>query len=160
MQRLQDAYAEGHISREEMDERLHRALTATTRGELVEALASLPEQDAGTSSTIAAAGGRIRRRGAWRVPRTLKVESAYGRVRLDLPRAIIEHPVVDIELQLGTGGARITVPHDAIVEVEDLRTGWKDTAYAPPRGSRSGGPRIRISGAMGFGRLRIRHARH
>jgi hypothetical protein len=74
--------------------------------------------------------------------------------------AVVEHPVVDIELQLGTGRAKITVPRDAIVDVEELRTGWKDTLYKPRRRpSRPGGPTIRISGSMGFGRLKIRHAR-
>jgi hypothetical protein len=78
---------------------------------------------------------------------------------LDLSRAVIEHSVVDIELQLGTGRAKITVPRDAIVDVEDLRTGWKDSLYKTRRRSRPGGPRIRISGTVGFGRLKIRHAR-
>ncbi|MGW0331691.1 DUF1707 SHOCT-like domain-containing protein [Streptomyces sp. NPDC003011] len=159
VQRLQEAYAEGHISHEEMDERLHQILTARTHSELGPALASLPRTKADTASTIAAAGGRIKRRGAWRVPRRLKVESAYGRVHLDLSRAVIGHPVVDIELRLGTGRAKITVPRDALVDFDDLRTGWKDTRYKPPRRSAAGGPTIRISGAMGFGRLRIRHAR-
>ncbi|MGW5210092.1 DUF1707 SHOCT-like domain-containing protein [Streptomyces sp. NPDC004051] len=158
LQRLQEAYAGQRISHEEMDERLDQVLLAKTRSELVSALASLPEEHTGTTSTIAAAGGRIQRRGAWRVPRTLKVESAYGRVRLDLSRAIIEHPVLDIELQLGTGGARITVPRDAVVDVGGLRTGWKDLRYKARRPSRPGGPKIRISGTMGFGRLKIRHA--
>ncbi|GAA3310503.1 DUF1707 domain-containing protein [Streptomyces cinereospinus] len=142
---LQQAYAEGLISHEELDGRLHQALTATARGELVSALVSLPEQQPGTASTIAAAGGRIKRRGAWRVPRTLEVESAYGSVRLDLSRAVIEHPVVDIELHLGTGGARITVPRDTVVDVEGLRAEWKDLRYeargAPaPAARRSASP--------------------
>ncbi|MGA4846094.1 DUF1707 SHOCT-like domain-containing protein [Streptomyces sp. G5(2025)] len=160
VQRLKDAYAGEHLSLEEMDACLHRALTARTRGELSAALISLPPETPGTTSTIAAAGGRIRRRGAWRVPRVLKVESAFGKVRLDLSRAVIEHRVVDIELRLGTGGARITVPRDATVELEGLNTGWKDVLYKPRRRSDPGrGPRIRVSGTMGFGRLRIRHAR-
>ncbi|CDR15034.1 DUF1707 SHOCT-like domain-containing protein [Streptomyces iranensis] len=166
VRRLQDAYAQGHISHEEMDQRLHTVLTATTHDELASALASLPAEPPGATSTIAAHSGRIRRRGPWRVPRTLKVESAFGRVHLDLSRAVIEHPVIDIELALGTGRARITVPRDAIVDVEGLSTGWKDLRYKP-RPQRSlpggpggpGGPKIRISGAVGFGRLKIRHAR-
>jgi len=80
-------------------------------------------------------------------------------VRLDLSRAIFEHPVVDIELHLDTGGATITVPRDAIVDVEGLRTGWKDVRHKARRPSRPGGPKIRILGTMGFGRLRIRYAR-
>lgn len=159
VQRLQAAYAEERVSHQEMDERLGRALTATTHGELASVLASLPAEDPGATSTIAAAGGRIRRRGVWRVPRNLKVESAFGRVGLDLSRAVFEHPVLDIELRLGTGNARITVPRDAIVDVEGLSTGWKDLRYRPRQPSRPGGPRIRFSGAMGFGRLKIRHAR-
>ncbi|MFD5898843.1 DUF1707 domain-containing protein [Streptomyces sp. NPDC060366] len=158
VRRLQEAYAEGHISHEEMDERLNHALTARTRGDLAPALDSLPAEKAPTTSTIAAAGGRIKRRGAWRVPRTLKVESAFGRVRLDLSRAIIEHPLIEIELQMGTGGARITVPRDAIVDIEGLHSGWKDVRYKPRRPSGPGGPTIRITGVMGYGRLKIRHA--
>jgi DUF1707 SHOCT-like domain len=57
VQRLQEAYTEGHISHEEMDERLHQVLTAKTHSELVQALASLPEENAGTTSTIAAVSG-------------------------------------------------------------------------------------------------------
>lgn len=155
---LQEAYAQGRISHQELDKRLHLALTAATHRDLQQALAALPAENAGTTSTIAAAKGRIRRRGAWRVPRTLKVESAYGRVHLDLSRAIIEHPIVDIELHLAFKGAKITVPRDAIVDFEDLRTVWKDTLYKTPRHSRARGPRIRISGTMGYGRLKIRHA--
>lgn len=89
----------------------------------------------------------------------LKVTSAYGTVHLDLSRAVIEHPEVDIELHLGTGRARITVPRDAIVDIEDLCTTWKDPRHKPRRRSRPSGPRIRISGGMGYGRLTIRHAR-
>ncbi|MFE7356238.1 DUF1707 domain-containing protein [Streptomyces sp. NPDC057543] len=159
VQRLQEAYASERISHEEMDERLDQVLTANTHGELASAMASLPEGSPDATSTIAAAGGRIQRRGVWRVPRILKVESAFGRVRLDLSRAVIEYPVVDIELLLGAGGAKITVPRDAIVDVEGLRTGWKDLRYKIRRRSRPGGPKIRISGAMEFGRLIIRHAR-
>ncbi|TMR06728.1 DUF1707 domain-containing protein [Actinomadura soli] len=159
VKRLQEAYSEGHISHEEMDAHLDRVLTAKTSGELARALASLPAEKPGTTSTIAALTGPIRRRGVWRVPRTVKVESAFGRVRLDLSRAVIEHPVVDIELQLGTGRAKITVPRDAIVDIEDLRTVLKDASYRPRRGSRPDGPTIRISGTMGTGRLKIRHAR-
>ncbi|WP_255950774.1 DUF1707 SHOCT-like domain-containing protein [Streptomyces odontomachi] len=159
VQRLQDAYAEGHISHEEMDERLHRVLTAGNRDELVAALAALPQERAGTTSTIGALSGRIKRRGAWRVPRVLKVESAWGRVHLDLSRAVIDHPVIDIELALGTGKAHITVPRDAIVDLDGLQTTWKDPRYKVPRRPPSGGPTIRISGVMGFGRLTIHHAR-
>ncbi|MET8541067.1 DUF1707 domain-containing protein [Kitasatospora sp. NPDC004799] len=159
VERLQEAFTEGHLSHEEMDDRLHGVLTAKTRAELEPLLASLPEQDPAAVPTVAAVSGRLVRRGPWKVPRAFRVVSAFGRVRLDLSKAVIEHPVIEIDLGLGTGGARIVVPHDAVVDIEGLQGGWKDVRYAPPRRSRVGGPTIRITGTTGFGRLRIRHAR-
>lgn len=158
MRRVREAYAQERISHEEMDARPGQVLAAATLGELASALAPLPAEDPGVTSTIGAAGGRIKRRGPWLVPRVLKVESAFGRVRLDLSRALMEHPVVDIELSLGTGSAVIIVPREAIVGTEGLSTGWKDLRYRPRRPSGPGAARIRLSGAMGYGRLRIRHA--
>ncbi|WP_199537020.1 hypothetical protein [Spongiactinospora gelatinilytica] len=113
----------------------------------------------GGGPPISAVTGRIRRRGAWRVPRALTVASALGAVDLDLSRAIIEHPVIDIELRLGTGRARITVPRDAVVEVAGLHAGWREPRHKTRRCARPGGVRVRISGSMGLGRLTIRHAR-
>ncbi|OON74950.1 DUF1707 SHOCT-like domain-containing protein [Streptomyces tsukubensis] len=172
VRRVQEAYAGGHISHDKMDEHLHQVLAATRHSELDPVLASLPEDEAAkaegpagaegkvdTASTIAAVSGRIKRGGAWRVPRFLRVESAFGRVHLDLSRALLDQPVVDIELRLGTGRAKITVPRGATVELEGLRTVWKDTHYKSPRRPVPGGPTIRILGTMGYGRLRVRHAR-
>jgi DUF1707 SHOCT-like domain len=157
--RLQEAFAEGHLSREEMDKLLDVALTATTPGELVPVLSSLPDEDAGPVSKISGKAGRIRRRGAWRVPRVLTIESEFGSVDLDLSQAIIEHRVIDIELHLQFGKAKITLPHDAIVDLQDLRTVWKQPSHKPPQHARADGQRFRISGTMEFGRLKIRYKR-
>ncbi|HET6741623.1 MAG TPA: DUF1707 domain-containing protein [Kribbella sp.] len=159
VQRVQDAFTGGYLTHEEMDQRLHQVLSARTRREIEVALTSLPAPDPGRSATISAATGRIRRAGVWRVPRKLTVQSAFGRVTLDLSRAIFEQQDVDIELKLGTGSAKIRVPRDAVVEIDGLKTGWKDSQYRPPRQSSGTGPRIRIIGGVGFGRVRVRHAR-
>jgi hypothetical protein len=158
--RLQEAFAEGHISHAEMDAHLQAVLTAKTPGDLVPVLASLPDPNTGRTLTLAGKNGRFRRRGAWRVPRVLKVESEYGKVDLDLSRAIFENPVVDIELQLQFGRARITLPNDAVVDIDDLSTVWKQPIYSPQQRFEAGGPRIRISGSMEYGRLKIRHKAH
>nr|WP_206314339.1 DUF1707 domain-containing protein [Streptomyces coryli] len=162
VRRLREAYAEGHLSHEEMDARLDQALAARTGDELAAALESVPGAPVETSATIGAVSGRFTRRGVWRVPRHLKVQSALGRVRLDLSQAIIEHPEIDIELALGTGSAKIVVPRDAVVDLDGLSGAWKAPKYKPARpgsGSGTDGPTIRISGATGMGRLKIRHAR-
>lgn len=157
--RLQEAFAEGHLSREDMDGLLDAALTATTPGDLAPVLSSLPDKEAGPASKISGKAGRIQRRGAWRVPRILTIESEFGSVDLDLSRAIIEHRVIDIELQLRFGKAKITLPHDAIVDLEALRTVWKQPSHKAPQHARAAGLQIRISGTMEFGRLKIRYKR-
>jgi hypothetical protein len=81
-----------------MADHLQRGLSAKTHGDLVPVLASLPDTNTRRTLTLAGKSGRFRRRGAWRLPRVLKVDSEYGKVDLDLSREIIEHPVVDIEL--------------------------------------------------------------
>ena len=160
VRRLQEAFAEGHISHAEMDDHLQAVLTAKTPGDLVPVLDSLPDTDTGRTVILAGKSGRFRRRGAWRVLRVLKVESEYGKVDLDLSRAIFENPVVDIELQLRFGRARITLPDDAVIDIDDLSTIWKQPIYKTPQHFDDGGPRIRISGTMEYGRLKIRHNAH
>jgi Domain of unknown function (DUF1707) len=159
VRRVQEAFVEGHISHNEMDDRLQAVLTAKTQRDLHSAVASLPDPNVGRTTRIEAESGRIRRSGPWRVPRVLRVKSTYGRVDLDLSRAIIESPVVDIELELRFGGAKITVPADAVVDIDDLQTVWKQPVYTIPQRVDPGGPRIRISGTIEFGRLKIRHKR-
>ncbi|MEU8914721.1 DUF1707 domain-containing protein [Streptomyces nigrescens] len=157
IERLQEAFAQGYINREEMDERLQAALTAKTHGDLVPVLDSLPDKGTGPTVEIEARGGRIQRGGGWRVPRAFKIESEFGKVELDLSQAIIEYPVIDIELRLQYGRARIVLPRDATVDYEELAAEWKQPVYKARRRSSTGGPHIRISGAMEYGRLKLRH---
>lgn len=159
VRRLQEAFAEGLLTRDELDQRLHLALTATKSGELAPVLASLPGKEEGPSSKISVMRGRIKRRGDWRVPRVLMIHNEYGSVDLDLSHAIIEYPVTDIKLQLPYGKAKITLPRDAVVDLEDLNTVWKQPIHRPPQGGRAEGPRVRISGTMEYGRLKIRYRR-
>jgi hypothetical protein len=89
VRRLQNAFAKGHISHAEMDDHLQVVLTVKTHGYLAPVIASLQDTDTGRTVTLAGKSGRFRRRGAWRVPRVLKVDSEYRKVDLDLSRAII-----------------------------------------------------------------------
>jgi hypothetical protein len=157
-QLLQDGYAKGQLSHQELDQCLEQVLSAKTRGQLDVAVAGLQTQNPDDRTTIAAVNGIIWRRGRWLVPANLTVASALATVYLDLSRAIIEHPVVDLEILLGVGRARIIVPRDSIVDLEDMATGMKGMTYKPRRPSRSGGLQIRIHGAVGMRKLTVRHA--
>ena len=161
VRRVQEAFADGHISHADMDDHLQAVLTAKSPGDLVPALAALPDPHPGRTLVLAGKGGRFRRRGPWRVPRVLKVESEYGKVdSWTSSGATFEYQVVDIELQLRFGRARITLPDDAVVDLDDLSTVWKQPIFKTPQRFDAGGPRIRISGTMEFGRLTIRYKAH
>lgn len=157
--RLQEAYASGELSHEELEDHLQQALTATTSNELAPILASLPAIEEDRTVRIAAKAGRIQRRGTWRAPKRFEIESEFGKVDLDLSSAIIEHPAIQLDLRLRFGKARITVPRNAVVELDDLRCEWKQPVDRPPVDRPTDGVRIKISGEMEFGRLTVRYAR-
>lgn len=159
VQRAQEAFAAGQISHEDLVAHLDVVLSASTSADMVPVLAALPERGAGRTLVLTGMNGRFRRDGVWRVPGEITVESEYGKVDLDLSRAIFEEPSVDIVLQLTYGRARITVPADAVVDLDGLTTVWKQPHYRAPQRVATGGPRIRILGTMEYGRLKVRHAR-
>lgn len=156
--RVQDAFAQGAISHQELELRLHAVLTAQTSEQMHAALGSLPSPTAGRVVKIVAMSGRIVRQGRWSVPSVLQIESDYGRVSLDFSRATFETPVVDLELQLRFGRAKIIVPAVAVVDLDGLQAKWKQPRYEVPGHAPSAGPLIRVSGSMEFGRLTVRHA--
>lgn len=157
--RLQQAFAAGHLTYEELDARLQSVLTARTQDAVRQAVATLPDPDRGRAVNIVAMNGRIRRRGPWRVPRTMRIESENGSVSLDFTQAIFEAPTLDLELQLRFGRARLVVPAGAEVEVDDLQSVWKQPRLRAPGQGAADGPLIRVSGFMEYGRLTVRHRR-
>jgi hypothetical protein len=150
---LQDAFAQGRLDSHELEARLERVLTATFPGELEPVLAGLPDDVVELSST----NGRVTRTGDWRVPRVLRIVSEYGRVRLDLSRAAIHHAEIHIELRLEYGSAIIILPRGATANADDARTRW-GTVTSKVR-ERPGRTHVRVSGELGYGRLRIRYRR-
>jgi hypothetical protein len=159
LERLRDAFAVGHLSYDGFGERLDALMAARTADAVASVVASLPEAVPDRVVRLGGVNGKVRRTGAWAVPRVLTVESEYGSVELDLAHAVFDSPAVDIELQLTYGRARIVVPWNAVVDLDDLRTDWKQPRYQPPDRVSARGPVVRITGRMEYGRLQIRHAR-
>ncbi|MEW1845641.1 DUF1707 domain-containing protein [Nonomuraea angiospora] len=158
VQRLQQAFADGRLGPAEMEERLERALTATSHGDLVAVTADLPELPDETVE-LSSAGGRIRRAGDWQVPRRLRIDSEYGQVRLDLSRAVIAHAEIEIGLRLGYGSATIVLPRGASANADGVRTEWGRVTCEAPGRPRPGAPHVLVTGTIPYGRLRIRVAR-
>ncbi|MEV1178843.1 DUF1707 domain-containing protein, partial [Nonomuraea sp. NPDC049784] len=123
VRRLQEAFADGRLTAAEMEERLEQALAAASHAELTSAIADLPELP-DELVELRSTGGRILRAGDWQVPRRLSIESEYGKVRLDLSRAVVDHPEIEIDLRLEYGSATIVLPPGATANTDGVRTEW------------------------------------
>ncbi|MGW0811606.1 DUF1707 SHOCT-like domain-containing protein [Nonomuraea sp. NPDC002799] len=156
--RVQQAFADGRLSPGEMEERLERALTATSRGDLEPALAGLPDP-LDDVVRLGTTGGHVKRSGDWRVPRLLWIESEYGKVRLDLSRAALDHPLIDIELRLAYGSATIILPPGATADADGARSHWGSVTCKAPGRPRPGSAHVRVGGEVDHGSVLIRYPR-
>ncbi|MEU7451699.1 DUF1707 SHOCT-like domain-containing protein [Streptosporangium roseum] len=159
VQRIQWAFTEGHLTPEELDERLERALTATSDGDLMPAVAGLPDDRMEDVVQLKSTSGRVRRVGEWSVPRVLRIESKYGGVVLDLSRTVIDYPEIEIELQLRYGSATIVLPSGATANADGAQTEWGEVICTVPGRARPGKLHVRVTGELAYGRLRIRYPR-
>ncbi|YCK35099.1 DUF1707 SHOCT-like domain-containing protein [Actinomadura sp. ATCC 39365] len=161
-ERLQHAFVEGRLTRPELEDRLGLALTARTYGDLLDLITDLPAAAAPADDVVEleSKSGHVRRSGDWAVPRRLRISSQYGGVDLDLSQAVIPHPVVDLELDLRYGSARITVPEGAAVNVDAFRTDWGQTVVGDvPGRQRPGVLYLVVGGRANYGGLRVRYPR-
>jgi Domain of unknown function (DUF1707) len=103
------AAGDGRLTADELDERLEKALTARTTGELAVLTADLPAVP-GTASVqpkdlveIKCMGGNAGRRGAWVVPRRMDISAIGGNVKLDFTEAVITGPTLHIDTAVRGG---------------------------------------------------------
>ncbi|MFI6325606.1 DUF1707 domain-containing protein [Nonomuraea sp. NPDC050556] len=157
LHRLQQAFADGRLGQEEMEERIERALVARTHSQLAPVLADLSVPYVDEPVRLVSTGGSLKRGEGWRVPRRVRIESEYGGAELDLSRAIIEHGVIEIDLQLRYGSVRIWLPAGATVDIDRVATEWGRSTYRPARRSAPAGVHVRLTGRLGYGSLKVRH---
>jgi len=142
-QRLHTALSEGRITLSELEERLAVVYAARYEADLRPPLADLPAEvpvavtPAGPPMVLKAGMSTIKRTGPWRVPPRIRVLSGMGSVTLDFCDAENPHPVVEIELELGAGSAKLLVPDDAPTSTTSC-PGWaRCTAACRRRSSRA-----------------------
>jgi hypothetical protein len=167
---LRMAAGDGRLTVEELDERLEKALTARTYGELASLSRDLP---AGMGLVAGADGlkpkemvridcrsGRARRDGRWLVPQQMEVRVTSGHVRLDFTEAVITQPLLKIYAEVGSGGLKLLTKPGIVVDTDDVsvrsgavkvRAPWSPDVPAILR--------IEVSGRVGSGRLKARPPR-
>lgn len=165
--KLRVALGEGRITMVELEERLAVVYAARFASDLLPPFDDLPGDPrdvladvplttpVGPPLVLRAGRGTLRRVGQWQVPARLRVQSTMGAVLLDFTRAELTHPVVEIELELGAGPARLLLPDDATADVEGLHAGLglvRSRVECRP----GTGPHFRIYGRAGVGSVVVR----
>ena len=166
-ERLQTAMAEGRITFTELDERLAAVYAARYEAELLPPLADLPGATpapppvpARTPTVLRAGMSGIKRTGAWSVPARLRVQSLMGTVLLDFSRAENPHPVVEIELEIAAGSAKLLLPDDATANVDGLIATLGEIKSRVPSQPRPGGTHFVVRGRCGLGSVVVRRRFH
>ncbi len=163
--RLNRALTEGRITVSELEERLAVVYGAKYEVDLLPPLADLPPDasvspvavtPAGPALVLKAGMSTIKRTGRWSVPARLRVLSGMGSVVLDFCDADNPHPVVEIELELGAGSARLLVPDDATANIDDLVPGMGSVKSRVPSRPRAGSPHFVVHGRTAMGSVTVR----
>jgi hypothetical protein len=171
---LQTAFAEGRLSEEEFDTRVHAALSARTQGELERLLADLPVSAAPQTTPsppapawrvghlVLAIMGSAMRRGRWRLPEWCTSVAIMGSCSLDLRAAQRDAPVSVITAVAIMGSVQVIVPPGVRVEMHGLSLmgDWSNSVRGDDLPS--GAPEVHVRGfaLMGGVRVRTRALKH
>ena len=119
---LSGAAADGRLTLEEHSERVARAYSARTLGDLAELTADLAEASAQPlrlDGSKAALGlfGNDERAGRWVVPENFAATAIFGEVNLDLTEALLQRPHVILHATAIFGNVHVLVPEGVNVEM-------------------------------------------
>ncbi|MER6354523.1 DUF1707 domain-containing protein [Streptomyces sp. NPDC001634] len=135
---LRDAAADGRLDIDELEERVERALTARTFADLEPLAEDLPVAAPAPPTVRAPAptapadgeverwhvsGQRLRREGAWVVPRIIELDVHGGSARLDYTVARLpEGGQSTLRISTHGGSVRLTVPPGIAVDLSGIST--------------------------------------
>jgi hypothetical protein len=158
---LRVSAGDGRLTAEELDERLERAMTARTYGELARLVADLPAT--GSVANVPAprvkdvvriecGSGHAKRDGRWVVPQRIEARVHSGQVKLDFTQAVITGPLLQIDADVRSGHIVLVTKPGIVVDTDDvvvrsghikIRTPWGPDVPEVLR--------IEVSGKVGSG---------
>jgi hypothetical protein len=156
---LAEAMSDGRLTTEEHAERVQRAFSARTLGQLAELTADLAVPSA---QPVRLDGGRVvagifgpaRRDGRWVVPENLTVTAMFGEVEVDFTQAILQTSRVQLYATVFGGRLRLIVPEGVSVIVSGHMVLGRKRGGTPPAGP--GGPVIEVKALVLGGELTVR----
>jgi len=156
---LGEAMSDGRLTQEEHAERVQRAFSARTLGELAELTADLAVPSAQPvrldgGRTITGVFGPARRDGRWVVPENLTVTAMFGEVEVDFRQAILQTSRVQVYATVFGGRLRLIVPEGVSVIVSGHMVLGRKRGSTPPPGP--GAPVIEVKALVLGGELSVR----
>ena len=157
---LGEAMSDGRLTQEEHAERVQRAFSARTLGELAALTADLAVPSAqpvrlDTGRTISGIFGPARRDGRWVVPENLTVTAMFGEVEVDFRQAILQASRVQVYATVFGGRLRLIVPDGVSVIVSGhMVLGRKRGSTPQPAGPDA--PVIEVKALVLGGELSVR----
>jgi hypothetical protein len=157
---LSAAMGDGRLTPDEHADRVQRAFTARTLGELADLTADLA---APSAQPVRLDGGRViagifgpaRRDGRWVVPENLTVTAMFSEVEVDFTQAILQSSRVQLYATVVGGKLRLIVPDGVSVTVTGhMVLGRKRGSTPPPAGP--GSPVIEVKAMVLGGELSVR----
>jgi hypothetical protein len=167
---LRVAAGDGRLTAEELDERLEKALTARTYGELAALSRDLPAAP-GLPAGMHAAGpkeliridrgsGWAKRDGRWLVPHRIEVRVTSGHVTLDFTEAVITQPSLQIDASVRSGKLNLVTKPGIVVDTDEVAVRSGGVKVRAPWGPEV--PvilHIQVSGKVGSGHICARPPR-
>ncbi|MBV9380411.1 MAG: DUF1707 domain-containing protein [Streptosporangiaceae bacterium] len=167
---LRVAAGDGRLTSEELDERVERALTARTYGELTALTSDLPATARSAMTVpvpqakdvvrIECRSGHAQREGRWVVPQRMEVRVTSGHVKLDFTEAVITQPVLRIDTTVRSGHLKLVTRPGIVVDTDDVSVRSGHVKVREPWDSDV--PvllRVEVAGSVGSGHLLARPRR-
>src|SRR5580693_893643 len=157
---LAEAVSDGRLTPDEHAERVQRACTARTLGELADLTTDLVVASA---QPVRLDGGRVisgifgpaKRDGRWVVPETLTVNAMFGEVEVDVTQAILQASHVQVPATVIGGRLRLVVPDGvSVVVTAPLVLGRRRGGTPPPADADT--PVIEVKGLVLGGEIIVR----
>jgi hypothetical protein len=167
---LRVAAGDGRLTADELEERLEKALTARTYGELAALSRDLPTGPTPLAGAVAekpkemiridCRSGSAKRDGRWLVPLRIEARVTSGHITLDFTEAVITQPSLQIDASVRSGSLNLVIRPGIVVDTDDVAVASGHVKVWAPWGPEV--PvflRIQVSGKVGSGHFRARPPR-
>jgi hypothetical protein len=167
---LRMATGDGRLTVEELDERLEKALTARTYGELAALSRDLPAAPGFSAGRLDAEpksliridrrSGNAKRDGRWLVPHRIEVRVTSGHVKLDFTEAVITQSSLQIDADVRSGSLKLVTKPGIVVDADDVTVRSGSVKVRAPWGPEA--PvilQVQVSGTVGSGHITARPPR-